>query len=130
MNARRRTDGFTLIELLIVIVVIGVLAAIAVPKLNITKIKGYRSAMLSDLKTLATAQELYHVSNFTYANSSTSAESVVSQGVTITVNESSATGWSAVATHAGVPDGQCAIYMGDASPVDPATTAGVPACDF
>ena len=49
--------GFTLIELLIVVVIIGILAAIAIPKFASTKEKAYLASMKSDLRNLATAQE-------------------------------------------------------------------------
>ena len=52
--------GFTLIELLIVVVVIGILAAIAIPKFSATREKAFKSAMMSDLKNLATQEEIYH----------------------------------------------------------------------
>ena len=51
--------GFTLIELLIVVVIIGILAAIAIPKYGDTKAKAYVSTMKSDLRNLATAEETY-----------------------------------------------------------------------
>jgi len=123
--------GMTLIELLIVMVVIGILAAIAIPKFSETRIRAYHSTTVSDLKNLANRQELYHGKHYVYSTSLVDLEAPASEGVTITVNEGDDSGWAATATHAGVTDGQCGIFYGDASASngDPATTAGVVACE-
>ena len=68
----RNQKGFTLIELLIVVVIIGILAAIAIPKFANTKEKAFVASMKSDLRNLITAQEAYYSdNNNNYAPSTT-----------------------------------------------------------
>src|SRR2546430_15317504 len=61
MNINKK--GFTLIELLIVVVIIGILAAIAIPKFANTKDKAYVAQIKSDLRNLATYEEQYAADN-------------------------------------------------------------------
>jgi prepilin-type N-terminal cleavage/methylation domain-containing protein len=126
MNARRA--GFTLIELLIVVVIIGILAAIAIPKFSSTREKSYMGAMKSDLRNLATQQEIYHNSNYTFSTSAASIGFVNSEGVTVTINEATGTGWSATAAHPGYPGAVCELFQGDATPTGPATIEGSMEC--
>jgi len=60
--------GFTLIELMIVIAIIGILAAIAIPQFSAYRQRSYNSAAQADLRNAATAQEAYFVDNSTYCN--------------------------------------------------------------
>jgi prepilin-type N-terminal cleavage/methylation domain-containing protein len=129
--------GFTLIELLIVVVIIGILAAIAIPKFASTKEKAYLASMKSDLRNLATAQEAYAADNnqnYFSGNATnpaglptgcagTACLIVPSAGVTLNV-----TGSAATATHTGAVGKTCAIYIGGVAAVAPATVEGEPKC--
>lgn len=59
-------SGFTLIELLIVVAIIGILAAIAVPNFLNAQIRAKLSRAVSDMKTLETALEMYRLDNNDY----------------------------------------------------------------
>ena len=126
MNPRRA--GFTLIELLIVVVVIGILAAIAIPKFSSTREKSFMASMKSDLRNLATLQDIYHNSNYTYSTVPTDLAFTNSDAVTVTISEADGTGWAATAAHAGFPGAVCELFQGDATPTGPATVEGSMAC--
>ena len=122
---------FTLIELLIVVVIIGILAAIAIPKFANTKEKAVMSAMRSDLRNVAGTQENYWAQNGTYYGGvvpDPAFNFVPSNNVTITIVSATAAGWSATATAPGVTTMTCAIFYGVAPPIPPATVDAAVAC--
>ena len=127
---RNTRKGFTLIELLIVVVIIGILAAIAIPKFANTKDKAKVSGMKTDLRNLVSAQEGFLADRNTYASgvaavaTATDVAFVPSQGNTITIGAPGAAGWNA--TIARVPQDlstavTCGVYVGATPP------AGMPA---
>ena len=134
----KRREGFTLIELLIVIVIIGILAAIAIPKFGATREKAYFKAMMSDLRNLQTQQELYYSdpanpTPYTYAADIATLQGLVefqpSAGVTVAIVEATQDGWSANAVHAALDAAEeCAIFVGNAAVLAPAADPGVIAC--
>ena len=67
---RKKDSGFTLIELLIVIAIIGILAAIAIPNLLNALQRGKQKRTMADIRNLATAVESYNVDNNTYPTAS------------------------------------------------------------
>jgi len=125
---RRSRRGFTLIELLIVVVIIGVLAAFAIPKFQTTKGKANAASLKSDLRNLATAQEAYFYENLIYTSNVASLNVKLTTGVTITWGTVGSGGWSAKVTHPLAYPIECAIFMGSAPPLAPATVEGQLAC--
>ena len=123
-----RRKGFTLIELLIVVVIIGILASIAIPRFANTTAKANVAAVKSDLHNLATAQESYFYEHATYAPSMALLNVVTSPGVSLTIVEATPAGWSATAVHPAAVPVTCSMYYGAATPVPPATASGQIAC--
>ena len=76
MEARDNEEGFTLIELLVVIIIVGILAAIAIPVFLNQRNKGFDSAVRSDLRNSATAQETWLTDGAGYTNKVADLEAV------------------------------------------------------
>jgi type IV pilus assembly protein PilA len=125
--AAKRT-GFTLIELLIVVVIIGILAMIAIPKFQNTKGKANVTAIKSDLRNLATAEEAYLFDNDTYTSVVTALNYNTSPGVVLSITNATASGWAATATHPASFPLTCAIFIGTVPPQAPATVEGLIGC--
>lgn len=129
-----RDQGFTLIELLFVMIVIGILMAIAIPVFLNQRMKSVDSAMRSDLKTVANAQESYYLDHSGYLASGDAAADLsidLSTGNTAAVTL--APGGRAdvfcvrVSRVAGMSPGSQAahVYISDRGGIQP---AGVTAC--
>lgn len=127
-GARRLRRGFTLIELLIVVVIIGILAAIAIPKFASTKGKANAASLKSDLRNLSSAQEAYFFENSAYTTSVSNLVMHTSPGVVLTIVDATSSGWSAVATHPASFPLTCALFMGQVPALSPATVEGLIGC--
>jgi type IV pilus assembly protein PilA len=124
-----RSRGFTLIELLMVVVIIGILVTVLIPRFANTKEKALVATMKSDLRNLATAEESYYYDNSTYAGTTGQLPSYLpSVGVSVTVNQATTGGWSATAVSNNVTR-QCFLFVGNATPVGAATQEGQVACN-
>jgi len=101
----KRNEGFTLIELMIVIAIIGILAAIAIPQFSAYRQRSYNSSANADLRNAATAQEAYYVDTMRYADAGEEAALVgayglfTSRGVVFTINSGNTTEYDMTAYH-------------------------------
>ncbi|CAN5912764.1 hypothetical protein BH11GEM2_BH11GEM2_14550 [soil metagenome] len=126
-TSRRR--GFTLVELLVVVTIIGILAAIAIPKFASTKEKAYVAQMKSDLRNLVTAEEAFFADSVRYSTyDTTKIKYRTSSGVNTPAITTGAGYWSATITHTMVAGFSCGIGVNTANPIVTSASEGEPAC--
>lgn len=120
-------DGFTLTELMIVIVIIGILAAMAVATWHNRKEEAIIAGMKSDLRNLASAEESYYVDNATYTSNADDLEFRSSPDVVVTL-QADVDGWTAKLTHPSAAK-ECGMYVGAIAPLSPARGEGIVWCE-
>lgn len=124
----RSTRGFTLIELLIVVVIIGILAAIAVVNFTNTKEKAYIASEKTDLRNLVVAEEAFFYDSAFYTTSFPLMSNFTpSSGNTVVVNEATGQGWSATSSNVNTVK-KCYLFIGNAAMVGSATKEGLISC--
>lgn len=118
-----RSEGFTLIELLIVMVIIAILAAIAIPQMSGSREKALLATMKNDLRNVATAQEAYYTDYQLYATSTAVLGNRIrlSTNVSVAIDSATSSGWGATATHSQITRScnMTASLAGNTAPVCP-----------
>ena len=130
---RQTRRGFTLIELLIVVVIIGILAAIAIPKFANTKSKAYVTTMKSDLRNLVTAEEAFFADSAHYANTTQmdTTRFRLSAGDTNLVITTGSGNWSATVQNVNLltPAHTCGVSVNTTNTVVATAPDGDPVCN-
>jgi type IV pilus assembly protein PilE len=133
---RNRMQGVTLIELMIVVIVVGTLAAIAVPSYRSYVLRTHRAEAKTALLALAAAQEKHYVVNNTYAEDTDLSTApptglgiaATTQGgwYTIAITAADAAGFTATATATGTQtaDRDCAVFTVNSTGARTATNTG------
>ena len=126
---KQNRTGFTLIELLIVVVIIGILAAIAIPKFANTKSKAYITAMKSDLRNMVTAEEAFFSDSSKYSTDLTAINFKQSTGVGVPAVAVGAGFWSATVTHTQLTGKTCGIAVNTVNTLVATAGDGEPVCN-
>jgi len=114
-TSNRHSRGFSMIELMIVVVIISILAAIAVPSYRQYVLKGHRSEATRALQDLASRQENYYFSNNEYTDNLAdlgATDDMAGRYFTVAIASASSTDYQVTATARGTQtqDGGCTAF--------------------
>jgi type II secretory pathway pseudopilin PulG len=126
----RGSGGLVLVDMLVLLVALALLLAVVVPELTAARRRSAQSALRSDLRALAVAQESYFYDHRVYAAAPPDLQAAgfhPSSGVRVVIHEATQTGWSATAAHPETPV-RCFLVVRGAAPVGTATRSGEIAC--
>ena len=104
---RTGQQGFTLVELLVVVAIIGILAAIAIPRFTAYRQRGYRAQLVSDVRNVSTAEEAYFVDNKTYGSTCALLPGFTKSALTTVTCTGTATSFTITGTNSGAPSYTC-----------------------
>ena len=126
----RLRKGFTLIELLIVVVIIGIIAGIAIPKFTNSKTKAYTAAMKSDLRNLVVAEEAFFADSLYYLPYIDTAKLKFRPSISVSTPQIilGPGYWTATVTHSQIVNFTCGIGINTQNPVVPEAAEGEPDC--
>ena len=127
-GATMKRKAFTLVELLIVVVVIGILAAIGIPKFANSKSKAYVTAMKSDLRNLVNSEEGFFSDSARYTANLISLNFKASTGVVAPTITTYPGAWTATNAHTQLAAINCGIAANTTNPLIVSAGDGEPAC--